>query len=98
MKRSWPQAEKEAAQVVKPGALRIKLDAAAVLSDVIDDLRELLVSYPGESEVVVELAAPDSRRRLRLGADFRVARGAGLHSELALLLGSALLPVEAEAA
>jgi hypothetical protein len=65
---------------------------------VIDDLRELLASYPGESEVVVELAAPDSRRRLRLGAEFRVARGAGLHSDLAQLLGSALLPLEAEAA
>ena len=92
------QAEKQASQIVTPGALCIKLDAAAVLSDVIDDLRELLVSYPGESDVVVELTAPDSRRRLRLGADYRVARGAGLHSELAQLLGSALLPVEAEAA
>ena len=91
-------AEKQAAQVVKPGSLCIKLDASAVLSDVIDDLRELLVSYPGESHVVVELAAPDSRRRLRLGDDYRVMRGAGLHSELAQLLGSALLPVEAEAA
>jgi DNA polymerase III subunit alpha len=92
------KAEKEATRMVTPGALCIKLDAAAVLSDVIDDLRELLVSYPGESDVVVELTAPDSRRRLRLGADYRVARGAGLHSELAQLLGSALLPVEAEAA
>jgi DNA polymerase-3 subunit alpha len=92
------QAEKEAAQIVMPSSLCIKLDAAAVLPDVIDDLRELLASYPGNSEVVVELAGPDARRRVRLGADFRVARGAGLHSELALLLGSALLPVEAEAA
>jgi len=92
------QAASDAARVVQPGALCIKLDAAAVLSDVIDDLRELLVSYPGESQVVVELTAPDSLRRLRLGSEFRVARGAGLHSELAQLLGSALLPVEAEAA
>jgi DNA polymerase-3 subunit alpha len=92
------QAEQDAARVVKPSALCIKLDAAAVLSDVIADLRELLMSYPGETEVVVELTTPDSLRRLRLGPDFRVSRGAGLHSELTLLLGSALLPAEAQAA
>ncbi|HTW13091.1 MAG TPA: DNA polymerase III subunit alpha, partial [Solirubrobacteraceae bacterium] len=91
-------AEKEATRVVTPGALRIRLDAAAVQPDVIDDLRELLTNYPGESDVVVELAVSDRQRRLRLGKDFRVSRGAGLHAELAQLLGAALLPAEPPAA
>jgi len=91
-------AEKEATRIVTPGALQIRLDAAAVLPDVIDDLRELLVAHPGESDVVVELQSADVRHRLRLGNDFRVSRGAGLHAELAQLLGSALLPAEAAAA
>ena len=91
-------AEKEATRIVTPGALQIRLDAAAVLPDVIDDLRELLVAHPGESDVVVELQSAEVRHRLRLGNDFRVSRGAGLHAELAQLLGSALLPVEAAAA
>ena len=89
------RAERNAARVVVPEALRIRLDASAVQPDVIADLREVLASFPGDSEVVVELAADRGDRRLRLGADFRVQRTAGLHSELAQLLGAALLPPEA---
>ena len=89
------RAERNAARVVVPEALRIRLDARAVQPDVIADLREVLASFPGDSEVVVELAAGRGNRRLRLGSDFRVQRTAGLHSELAQLLGSALLPPEA---
>ncbi len=81
--------------VVVPEALRIRLDAGAVQADVIADLREVLASFPGDSEVVVELASAAGARRLRLSAEFRVQRTAGLHSELAQLLGSALLPLEA---
>ena len=83
-----------------PAPLRIKLDASAVLPDLIDDLRELLGSYPGESDVVVELACGEKRRarRLRLGSSFRVGLSAGLRAELAPLLGSALLSLETSAA
>ena len=86
------RAERHAARVVVPEALRIRLDARAVQPDVIADLREVLSSFPGDAEVVVELAVDRGDRRLRLGSDFRVQRTAGLHSELAQLLGSALLP------
>ena len=89
------RAERNAARVVVPEALRIRLDARAVQPDVIADLREVLSSFPGDSEVVVELAAGLGNRRLRLGSEFRVQRTAGLHSELAQLLGTALLPPEA---
>ena len=54
----------------------------AVQLDLIDDLRELLASFPGDAEVVVELALAQGARRLRLGSTFRVQRTAGLYSEL----------------
>jgi DNA polymerase-3 subunit alpha len=85
-------AEEEVARVVVPDSLQIRLDAAAVQADLIDDLRELLNNFPGEAEVVVELSSSTGARRLRLGSDFRVQRTAGLYSELSQLLGSALLP------
>jgi DNA polymerase III subunit alpha len=93
------RAEEEAAnQVVVPDFLQIRLDAAAVQADVLDDLRDVLSSFPGESDVVVELACELGARRLRLGSDFRVQRTAGLYSELSQLLGSALLPADTAAA
>jgi hypothetical protein len=39
---------------------------------------------------VIELATSVGERRLKLGADFRVARGAALHAELDALLGEAM--------
>jgi DNA polymerase-3 subunit alpha len=88
------KAEEEVARVVVPDSLQIRLDAAAVQADLIDDLRELLNNFPGEAEVVVELSSSTGARRLRLGSDFRVQRTAGLYSELSQLLGSALLPAD----
>ena len=92
------RAEQQAAKVVVPESFQIRLDASAVQSDLIDDLRELLASFPGEAEVVVELASAQGARRLRLGSTFRVQRTAGLYSELSQLLGSALLPADTAAA
>ncbi|MGC9219741.1 MAG: DNA polymerase III subunit alpha [Solirubrobacteraceae bacterium] len=78
-----------------PELVRIRLDAAAVQPDVIEDLRDLLVSFPGDAGVVVELAGAAGPRHLKLGDTFRVQRSAGLYAELSQLLGSALLPAAA---
>jgi DNA polymerase-3 subunit alpha len=92
------KAEAEASKVIVPEVLQIRLDAGAWQADLFEDLREVLSSFPGESEVVVELACTDGTRRLRFGKDFRVQRTAGLYSELTQMLGSALLPGEKAAA
>jgi DNA polymerase-3 subunit alpha len=89
------RAEEEAAKVVVPDALQLRLDAAAMQPDLFEDLRDVLANFPGDAEVVVELASARGCRRLRLGSNFRVQRSAGLYAELAQLLGSALLPAEA---
>ena len=88
------RAEEEAARVVVPEVLQIRLDVRVVQADVLDDLRDVLSSFPGDSEVVVELACAAGSRRIRLGSEFRVHRTAGLYAELAQMLGSALLPAE----
>jgi DNA-directed DNA polymerase III PolC len=76
-------------------ALRLRLDAAALPSTVIDELRDLLISFPGESEVVVELRTRTGQRMLRLGPDYRVERSTGLNAELQELLGAAILALAA---
>jgi DNA polymerase-3 subunit alpha len=74
-----------------PAALRLALDAASLPATVLGDLREVLAGFPGECDVVVELRTSVGHRRLKLGPEFRVARGAGLHAELAALLGPAIV-------
>ena len=83
-------------------ALRLRLDAAALPASALGELRDLLTGFPGETEVVIELATvtgngsahPGGRRRLKLGPAYRVTRGAALHAELDSLLGAALLADE----
>jgi DNA polymerase-3 subunit alpha len=78
-----------------PAALRLRLDATALPATALGELKDLLAGFPGESDVVIELASTVGRRRLKLGPSFRVARSAGLHAELDALLGSALIPESA---
>jgi DNA polymerase-3 subunit alpha len=88
--KAQAQAQTEAARGAAT-ALRLRLDAAALPATVIDELRDLLISFPGESEVVVELRTRAGQRMLRLGPDFRVERSTGLNAELKDLLGAAIL-------
>jgi DNA polymerase-3 subunit alpha len=83
-------AEQAAKRAHSPTALRLRLDASVLPASVLVELKELLAGFPGESEVVIELATSLGQRRLKLGAGFRVARGAALHAELDALLGDAM--------
>ncbi len=84
-------AEQAAKQVVLPSALRLRLDARELPASALVELKELLSGFPGECDVVVELETSSGARRLRLGTEFRVARGAALNAELDALLGDAML-------
>ena len=71
--------------------LCLRVDAASLQATVIDDLRDVFERYPGEAEFVLEMDTRAGLRRLRFGADYRVAgRNAGLTAELRRLLGPAL--------
>jgi DNA polymerase-3 subunit alpha len=80
---------------VGPPPVRLRLDATALPASVIDELKQLIASYPGESDVVLDMQTSSGPRRLKLGAEFRVAPNAALHAELDHLLGAAMLDAAA---
>ncbi|MCL2419270.1 MAG: DNA polymerase III subunit alpha, partial [Conexibacteraceae bacterium] len=85
-------AEREAAKAAAAAApLRIRLNATALPGTVFAELGDVLASFPGKAEVVIELATSRGARQLRLGPGYRVRRSASLLSELASLLGPAIL-------
>jgi len=84
-------AEQAAQRVPVSTALRLRLDASALPATVLGELKDILAGFPGDSEVVIELSTSVGDRRLRLGPEFRVAHGPGLHAELDALLGAAML-------
>ena len=74
-----------------PRALCLRLDAARLPATIIDELKHVFGSYPGETAVELRLETPVGERRLRFGRDFRVTPGASLNAELQSLLGPAAL-------
>ncbi len=66
-----------------PRPLRVQVDAQRLSDDALVDLRDLLSTSPGPSEVVLELA----EWQLCLGPEFRVEPSPGLRAELEHLLG-----------
>ncbi len=74
-----------------PLHLRIR-NAADLPSTIIDDLKSVLASYPGESEVVLEVQMRSGDpRRIKLGSSYRVATTPTLRAELEQVLGPAAL-------
>ena len=88
--RAKQSAALEVAAIARP--LRLRLDAAKLPASIIDDLRHLFETFPGETEVVLEMRTAGGERRLRLGQGYRVAATATLRAELSALLGAALVP------
>jgi DNA polymerase III subunit alpha len=77
---------------VGPPPVRLRLDPTVLPATIIDDLKQLIATFPGESDVVLEMRTSRGPRTLRFGADYRVAASnAALHAELDELLGAALL-------
>jgi DNA polymerase-3 subunit alpha len=64
--------------------LHVRIGDACRFDAVIDDLKSVLGTFPGSSEVVIELS---DERRVRLGSEFRVEPSPGLRAELEHLLG-----------
>jgi len=78
------RAEAAALERSRPKPLHIRVGEGFRLASLLDDLRHVLVTFPGTSEVVIELS---DERRVRLGAGFRVDANASLRAELEHLLG-----------
>jgi DNA polymerase-3 subunit alpha len=79
-----------AARPVGPAPLLVSVDATRLPASVLDDLRDLLGNFPGESAVVLELRlGAGCSRTLRLGKSFCVQPTPTLRAELEQILGSA---------
>ncbi len=92
-------AREQAAKVpLGPLPLNVRLDAARLPSSIIDELKVVLEKFPGESDVVLEMATRGGRRTLKLGPSYRVSPTATLRAELELVLGPAALAAAPQAA
>jgi DNA polymerase-3 subunit alpha len=96
------EVERAREQVAKmkagPEPCWIRVDAGRLPRTFIQELRELLENFPGESPVVVDMHTSRGRRTLRLGPAYRVDYSASLKAELAQVLGPAALPARPEPA
>jgi DNA polymerase-3 subunit alpha len=66
----------------------LELDAAAFGASLVDELKAVFESFPGESEVLLQMQTREGQRRLRFGDGYKVRDSAALRAELDTLLGS----------
>ena len=70
-----------------PESVVIKVDATLCDEMLIADLKALLEHFPGQAEVLLEMATKAGSRRLRFGSGYRVSMSGNLRAELDELLG-----------
>ena len=78
------RAQAAALERARPKPLHVRLGKGLESSSVIEDLKHVLGTFPGASEVVIEFS---EERRVKLGENFRVEPSASLRAELEHLLG-----------
>ena len=69
------------------------VDAETVQMDLLDELKSILGSFPGEVPVVLQLTTAQGRHRLKVGNRYRVEPVSGLYAELKSLLGESCVRV-----
>jgi DNA polymerase-3 subunit alpha len=73
------------------GPLVLRLDAGRVGATVIEELKAVFDSFPGENEVLLEMRTREGVRRLRFGREYRVTPSPALRAEIDQLLGPAAI-------
>ncbi|MQA75608.1 MAG: DNA polymerase III subunit alpha [Solirubrobacterales bacterium] len=71
--------------------LLLRIEAAEFGASLIEELKAVFDSFPGDCEVLLEMRTREGTRRLRFGDDYRVAASPGLRAELDQLLGPTAL-------
>jgi DNA polymerase III subunit alpha len=66
----------------------LRIHAADFGASLVDELKSVFESFPGDSEVQLEMETREGMRRLKFGRGYRVAQSAALDAELDLVLGS----------
>ncbi len=73
--------------------LTLLLNADRVQMELLDELKAILGSFPGEVPVVLQLTSTQGRHRLKVGNKYRVEPVSGLYAELKSLLGESCIRV-----
>jgi DNA polymerase III subunit alpha len=73
------------------GEVRLRLDARKAPAGTIRELAEVVQSFPGESEVLLELETSVGPQLYALGPQFRVRPEADFYAEVKALLGEAAI-------
>jgi DNA polymerase-3 subunit alpha len=71
------------------GPVLLRIDAGQFGPSLVEELKAIFQHNPGDTEVELEMATRQGRRRLRFGSDYRVRPSAALDAELDALLGTA---------
>ncbi|MDX6632422.1 MAG: polymerase subunit alpha [Solirubrobacterales bacterium] len=74
-----------------PDALTLRILAADFRPDLVDQLKDVFESFPGQTEVLLEMETRAGMRKLRFGGQYRVDATNGLMAELDSLLGPGAL-------
>ncbi len=70
-----------------PDRILLRVRAAEFGPQLVEELRSLFESFPGECEVLLEMETREGTRRLRFGDEYRVTPSTALRAELDQLLG-----------
>ena len=73
--------------------LTVVIDAERVRPSLLDELKEILAGFPGRVPVVLQMVTAETRARLQVGDDLRVAPATGLYAELKALLGESCIQI-----
>ena len=80
-------AKEKVRELDKPLTFPLQLDAAEHDPAIIEELKSVFASFPGDAEVVLEMKTREGVRRLRFGSAYRVDASVGLRAEIEDLLG-----------
>jgi DNA polymerase III subunit alpha len=70
-----------------PERIVLRISAAEFGPDLVDELKTVFQSFPGDCEVLLEMATREGTRRLRFGREYCVSPSQALRAELDQLLG-----------
>jgi len=73
--------------------LMVTVDADRVQLALLQELKEILSSFPGQVPVVLQMESLQGQQRLRIGDGYRVAPVGGLYAELKALLGESCIQI-----
>jgi DNA polymerase-3 subunit alpha len=70
-----------------PEQIVLRIDASDFGAGLIEELKTVFETFPGPTEVLLEMRTREGVRTLRFGREYRVAASAALRAEIDQLLG-----------